>query len=198
MIKKILIPLFLSFVLVSAAPLKIGEKTPDFELKNALGETVSLSDYQGKIVVLESVNYNCPFVKKFYRPGKMQAWQKEYAEKGVVWLSVSSSAPNKSGYYEGKKLLKVIEQNNTDPSLYLVDASGTVGRTYGAKTTPHFFIVNPQQELIYQGAIDSIRSTSSKDIDKAENYVKLALNSALSGQPVATTETKAYGCGVKY
>ena len=198
MIKKLLLPLLLSFTILSAAPLKIGDKAPDFALKNALGETVSLSDYQGKIVVFESVNYNCPFVKKFYGSGKMQAWQKEYAEKGVIWLSVASSAPNKSGYYEGKELLKVIEQNNANPSLYLVDASGKVGRAYGAKATPHFFILNPQQKLIYQGAIDSIRSTSSKDINKAKNYVKLALNSALSGQTVATPETKAYGCRVKY
>ncbi|MCF7807067.1 MAG: thioredoxin family protein [Candidatus Marinimicrobia bacterium] len=177
---------------------EVGKPAPDFTLQDPMGITVSLNDFKGKHVVLEWVNYDCPFVKKHYNSGNMQMLQAKYTEQGVVWLTINSSAPGKQGNYSTKEILQRSREHNTAFSAYLRDESGKVGRAYGAKTTPHMFVVDPQGMVIYAGGIDDIRSTNVKDIDKATNYVAAALDAALAGKAVATSTSKPYGCSVKY
>jgi hypothetical protein len=128
----------------------------------------------------------------------MQSLQKEYTAKGVVWLSIISSAPGKQGYCTGPQAEASTKDQKAFPTAVLLDPSGEVGQLYGAKTTPHMFVINPEGKLIYMGAIDSIRSANSSDCAKAENYVRQTLDAALAGKPVPTPETKSYGCSVKY
>jgi peroxiredoxin len=180
------------------AAVKVGEPAPDFTAKDTNEKQWSLSDYKGKFIVLEWINHDCPFVRKHYGSGHMQKLQKEYTEKGVVWLSVSSSAPGKQGHYPAQEANQLTKEKGARPTAVLLDFEGNVGRLYGAKTTPHIFIIDPQGSLIYQGAIDNIPSTDIADIEKADNYVALALDSALAGKPFATSSTKSYGCSVKY
>jgi hypothetical protein len=180
------------------ADVATGEQAPDFTLTDTQGQSHSLSDYQGKYVVLEWVNHECPFVVKHYDSGHMQILQKEYTQKGVVWLSVNSSAPAKQGYYPPEQVDQLTLEKNAQPTAFLLDPEGAVGQLYGAKTTPHMFVVAPDGTLIYQGAIDDIPSTDINDIAKARNYVQLALNAAMAGKPVEVPATKSYGCSVKY
>lgn len=182
----------------ASAEIVINEKAPDFTLTDSRGEVRSLSDYAGQFVVLEWTNYDCPFVRKFYDAGAMQQLQAEYTAEGVVWLSVNSSAPGKQGNYPVEAWNRMIEEKGVAASAVLIDESGDVGRLYGAKTTPHMYIVNPEGSLIYQGAIDSIPSTDSGDIPRATNYVQLALGEAMAGSKVSTPSAKPYGCSVKY
>lgn len=175
-----------------------GSTAPDFTLTDSNGESHSLSDYKGKYVVLEWINHDCPFVKKHYESGNMQSLQKEFGEKGVVWFSVASSAPGKQGHYDGETWNELTSEKGAEPKAVLLDPSGKVGKLYGAKTTPHMYVVNPEGTLIYQGAIDSKPSANPKDVQSAENYVSSALNTALSGNEVSVDSTKAYGCSVKY
>jgi peroxiredoxin len=175
-----------------------GETAPDFTLKDSKGNSKKLSSYSGKFVVLEWMNPECPFVKKHYSIGNMQSLQKEYTTKGVVWLSIISSAPGKQGYCTGPQAEANTKDQKASPTAVLLDPSGEVGQMYGAKTTPHMFVINPEGKLIYMGAIDSIRSANSSDCAKAENYIRQTLDAALAGKPVPTPETKSYGCSVKY
>lgn len=177
---------------------KVGDAAPDFALTDATGMPWTLSDFKGKYVVLEWTNFGCPFVKKFYSNGDMQALQAKYTDKEVVWLSICSSAPGKQGHCTAEEVGKLVADQKVAGSAYLTDEDGKVGKLYGAKTTPHIFIIDPDQTLIYQGAIDSIRSTDSADIAKAENYVSKTLDTAMAGGPVDPASTKSYGCGVKY
>ncbi len=176
----------------------VGAPAPAFTLPDAAGKTHSLSEFRGKYVVLEWVNFGCPFVRKHYDSGNMQGLQKEYREKGVVWLSVCSSAPGKQGYFEGKELTERIAEEKSHATAYLVDKEGTVGQEYGAKTTPHMFIISPEGTLIYEGGIDDKPSTDREDIKTAVNYVREALNAAMNGRPVKVTTSRSYGCSVKY
>jgi len=175
-----------------------GETAPDFTLKDSKGSSQKLSSYSGKFVVLEWLNPECPFVKKHYSIGNMQSLQKEYTAKGVVWLSIISSAPGKQGYCTGPQAEANTKDHKAFPTAVLLDPSGEVGQLYGAKTTPHMFVINPEGKLIYMGAIDSIRSANSSDCAKADNYVRQTLDAALAGKPVPNPETKSYGCSVKY
>ena len=175
-----------------------GESAPDFTLKDSKGNTQKLSSFAGKFVVLEWLNPECPFVKKHYSTGNMQSLQKEYTAKGVVWLSIISSAPGKQGYCTGPQAEANTKDQKAFPTAVLLDPSGNVGQLYGAKTTPHMFIISPEGKVIYLGAIDSIRSADSSDCAKAVNYVRQTLDAALAGKPVPTAETKSYGCSVKY
>lgn len=183
---------------------KKEEKAPElprakpFTLTDTHGNKHSLADFRGKYVVLEWVNHGCPFVVKFYRPGKMQEFQAKAAEMGVVWLKICSSAPGKQGYMSAEDWNKKNEELKTKAKATLLDADGKVGRLYGATHTPHMFVINPEGYLIYQGAIDSIRSTRSEDIERATNYVFSALENAKAGRPVDPARTRAYGCTVKY
>jgi len=177
---------------------EIGRSAPDFTLTSSTGNTHSLSDFAGKYVVLEWVNYDCPFVKKHYGSGNMQNLQAAYTEKDVVWLSICSSAPGKQGYSEGQALNKRINQEKSRATAYLVDSDGKVGRMYGAKTTPHMYVINPEGRLVYAGAIDSKPSTNQADIPGATNYVMTALDAAMVGKTIQTSTTESYGCSVKY
>ena len=178
--------------------IKIGKKAPQFTLKDVNGVVHNLKDYRGKYVVLEWTNFDCPFVKKHYNSGNMQMLQKKYTDQDVVWLSINSSASGKQGNFSPDEILKRATDHSAAFSAYLIDADGKVGKWYGAKTTPHMFIVDPKGKIAYAGAIDDIKSTNVKDIAKASNYVATALDAALAGRPIETTMTKPYGCSVKY
>ena len=175
-----------------------GDTAPEFSLKDSKENLQKLSTYAGKFVVLEWMNPECPFVKKHYSGGNMQKLQKEYTAKGVVWLSIISSAPGKQGYCTGPQAEANRKDQKASPTAVLLDPSGEVGQKYGAKTTPHIFIINPEGKVIYAGAIDSIRSTNSADCSKADNYVRETLDAALAGKSVPHPSTPPYGCGVKY
>ena len=190
-----------SFVLLTqAAPagVKVDELAPDFNLVDSNGKQQSLSEYRGKYVVLEWVNYDCPFVHKHYSSGNMQKLQNSYRAKDVVWLSICSSAPGKQGHFESEDLKERMAEEKAAPTAYLIDSDGKVGKMYDAKTTPHMFVINPKGILIYAGGIDDTPSTDVNDIPKAKNYVQAALDEALAGKSVSTKGSRSYGCSVKY
>ena len=176
----------------------VGQPAPDFTLKDATGKTVRLSDFKGKHVVLEWTNPGCPFVRKHYDNGNMPATQKDATSKGVVWLAINSTEKASSDYLEPAKLVAWKAERKSAPSAILMDEEGTVGKSYGARTTPHMYIVNPQGQLVYAGGIDSIPSARPADIEKATNYVKVGLSEALAGKPISAATTQPYGCSIKY
>jgi peroxiredoxin len=181
-----------------AGPPAVDTPAPAFTLRDIDGKEHSLAGYKGKFVVLEWVNYDCPFVHKHYGSGNMQSLQKAFRDKGVIWLSICSSAPGKQGYFEAQELRDRIQSEEAHPTAYLIDAEGTVGRLYDAKTTPTMFVIDPEGKIVYEGAIDSKPSTDRDDIAGATNYVRAALDAALDGKPITTRTTKSYGCSVKY
>jgi peroxiredoxin len=181
-----------------AGPAMPGKPAPEFTLTDTTGTAHSLSDFEGKYVVLEWTNYDCPFVRKHYGSGNMQKLQKEYTGKGAVWLSICSSAPGKQGHYAPEQWGKLIADREAKPTAVLLDADGKVGRAYGAKTTPHVFVIGPDGVVLYAGAIDSVRSANPADIADAENYVRSALDAVMADKPVSTPSTAPYGCSVKY
>ena len=175
----------------------VGQAAPDFTALDALGKSHKLSDFKGKHVVLEWTNPGCPFVVKHYG-GNMQALQAEFTTKGVVWLSINSTAANASDYLAPAKLNAWKTEKKAASTAMLMDESGKIGQQYGAKTTPHMYIINPQGVLVYAGAIDSVPSARVDDIKTATNYVRQGLNEALGGKAISTSSTRAYGCSVKY
>ena len=189
---------FLALCLPALAQVEPGEPAPEFSLKDSQDDFKKLSAYAGKFVVLEWMNHDCPFVKKQYSSGNMQKLQKEYTAKGVIWLSIISSAPGKQGHCTGPQAEANRKDMGASPTAVLLDPSGDVGQKYGAKTTPDIFIINPAGNIIYAGAIDSIPSANPSDCAKATNYVRETLDAALAGKPVPTPQTKSYGCSVKY
>lgn len=194
------IALLLSLVAIStAAPVAApGKAAPAFSLPDVDGKTVSLSDFAGRTVVLEWINFDCPFVRKHYASGNMQALQKEALGKDVVWLSIASSAKGKQGFFEGEALRKRIADEKWAGSAYLVDVDGKVGKAWGARTTPHMFVVAPDGKVVYAGAIDDKASTDAADIAGSKNHVRSALEALAAGKPVAPAATSPYGCSVKY
>ena len=176
----------------------VGEPAPDFSAPDASGATRSLAEFKGRFVVLEWFNPECPFVRKHYGSGNMQGLQAAAAERGVAWLTVVSSAPGKQGYLTPAQAGAVIEELGTKQEALLLDPDGTVGRRYGAKTTPHLFLIGPEGRLLYAGAIDDRPSVDPDDIPGATNYLQQALDEALAGEPVSVPQTKPYGCSVKY
>ncbi len=184
--------------LFAADKAKIDEPAPDFTLKDSNGKEHSLSDFQGKYVVLEWINFGCPFVKKHYNSNNMQSLQKKYTDQDVVWLSICSSAEGKQGYFESDELNGKLKEKGAAMTAYLIDESGEVGHMYNAKTTPHMYIVNPEGILVYAGGIDDKPSTDTDDIEGAVNYVSTALDALLAGETVEHKVTKPYGCSVKY
>lgn len=186
-------------VVAQATSAEIGEPAPDFSLTDIDGRQHTLSEYRGKTVVLEWVNPLCPFVVKNYeRSGNIPKLQQAAMADGVVWLIINSGHPGAEGDYSPEEAKAWLSKNNSTPSAYLRDQDGTVGRLYGAKTTPHMYVITPEGTLVYNGAIDSIRSANPADIAKAENYVKSALAAVSKGEAVATPVTRPYGCSVKY
>ncbi len=182
------------------AGIETGKPAPDFSLSDEQGKTVKLSDFKGKTVVLEWLNEGCPFVQKHYHDsGNLPALQKKYTDKKVVWLSIVSSAEGKQGYWAtGEEARAFKAQQKAAMTHILKDADGAVGRAYGAKTTPHMFIIDAKGVLAYQGAIDDKASTKARDIPKAKNWVAQALDEILAKKPVSVSDTKPYGCSVKY
>ncbi|WP_311223667.1 MULTISPECIES: redoxin domain-containing protein [unclassified Acidovorax] len=176
----------------------VGQPAPDFSARDATGKTVRLSDFRGKTVVLEWTNPGCPFVRKHYDSGNIPATQKSAVDQGVVWLSVNSTEKAASDYLEGPRLTGWLKERKAVPTAVLMDEEGAVGHTYGARTTPHLYIVNAQGSLVYAGGIDSIASARPADIDKATNYVKAALADVAAGKPIAAATTQPYGCSIKY
>ncbi|WP_239692477.1 thioredoxin family protein [Microbulbifer mangrovi] len=176
-----------------------GEKAPDFTEVDAAGETRSLEDYKGEWLVLEWFNKDCPYVRKHYGSGNMQALQKKYTDADINWLTVISSAKGKQGYLEPAQAQEVAASHKLNASApFLLDTDGSMGRAYGAKTTPHMFIINPKGEVVYAGAIDDNDSANPAVIPDSNNYVAAALDASLAGNAVATASSRAYGCSVKY
>jgi len=184
-----------------AAP-RLGEPAPAFTAADTRGAPHSLERYRGRWVVLEWVNHSCPYTKKHYRsvdgrPGNTQAMQRDYARR-VVWLSVVSSAPGKQGFTTAEEADELTREKGAAPAALIRDTAGTLGRLYGARTTPQYAIIDPQGVLRYAGAIDSNASSNVKDIATSTNYVRAALDAGLAGNPIAVGQTQPYGCDVKY
>ncbi|MBN1542009.1 thioredoxin family protein [candidate division KSB1 bacterium] len=177
---------------------RIGEAAPNFALVDSEGKTISLTDYSEKIIVLEWVNFGCPFVRKFYDSGTMQTLQKKAVKKDVVWLTINSSATGKQGYYSPEELPAQLEKEKGNYTAYLLDSDGQVGRLYGAKTTPHIYVIDQNSILVYAGAIDDQPSTKKETLENATNYVTHALDALLKGTEIETPSTQPYGCSVKY
>jgi peroxiredoxin len=175
----------------------VGQPAPAFSVTDLSGKPVNLADYKGKTVVLEWHNFGCPFVQKHYRSGNMQALQKKYSS-DVVWLAVNSTHKSASDYTEPAKLTKELKDFGAAPANYLMDEPGKMGVAYGAKTTPHMYIIDPSGKVVYNGAIDDKRSTNVEDVKIAKNYVVAALDELKAGKPVSTPSTSPYGCTVKY
>ena len=175
-----------------------GQRAPDFSLPDVNGKPVRLSDLRGKFVVLEWTNPGCPFVRKHYDSGNMGATQKAARDQGVVWLSINSTEKVSTDYMEPAMLAAWLKERHNLASAVLMDEDGTVGRSYNAMTTPHMYIVDPQGVLVYAGGIDSIPSARVADIEKATNYVKVALADMAAQRPIGQPVTKPYGCSIKY
>jgi len=174
-----------------------GGPAPAFTLTDLDGKAVNLADYKGKTVVLEWNNFDCPFVQKHYKSGNMQALQKKYAN-DVVWLTVSSTSKSASDYFEPAKISHKLGEFKAAPARYLMDEPGTVGMSYGARTTPHMYIIDPSGKVVYNGAIDDKRSANVEDVKGAKNYVAAALDEMKAGKPVTVASTTPYGCNVHY
>jgi peroxiredoxin len=187
--------------LLLALPLfagRVGEAAPDFVGTDSSGKTHKLSDYRGKVVVLEWHNQGCPYTKKHYESGNMQKLQKEGTAKGVIWLTVISSAPGEQGYVTAAQENEYMKKMNSTPTAALLDPTGVIGHLYGAKTTPHMYVISPKGVLVYEGAIDDKPTSDPADIAGATNWVRAALKDATAGKQVSTPVTRPYGCSVKY
>jgi len=195
---RITIVLAALLALSTAWAARVGEPAPDFTATDTNGQVHKLSQYAGKYVVLEWHNRGCPYTQKHYDTGNMQRLQREWTARGVIWLTVISSAPGKQGYVTAADENAFLKQVNAAPTAVLLDPTGDLGHLYDSKTTPHMFIINPQGTLIYNGAIDDRPTTDHADINGAKNYVSLALTEALAGKPVSDPTTRPYGCSVKY
>jgi peroxiredoxin len=195
---KITFALFAALTLASAAlAVETGKPAPDFTGTDINGKTVKLSDYKGKIVVIESYNSDCPFCNNQYKTGAMQELQSDLASKGVVWLLVNSVNPNNSSHRTPDQAKQEIADKKIVATAWLDDSSGTVGHLYGMKTTPHMFVVDKTGTLVYDGAIDN-KPDPMHDPRTARNYVREAMDALIAGKPVPVAQTKPYGCGVKY
>lgn len=176
----------------------VGAAAPDFELKDATGKRVRLADFKGRHVVLEWTNPGCPFVMKHYGSQNMQGLQKEYTAKNVVWLSISSTAKSHPDYLEPAALNARYKEWGSAPSAMLMDDTGSVGKAYAARTTPHMFVIAPDGRLVYAGGIDDRRSANPADVKDAKNHVRAALGESMAGKAISTSTATPYGCSVKY
>lgn len=170
----------------------------NFTLPSVDGKEYSLSQYKGKIIVLEWTSLDCPCAGKQYTSNNMQKLQEKYRKQDVVWFTICSSAPGNPGYLSIAETQKRLLSLEAKPTAYLIDESGTVGHLYGAKTTPHMFVLNQEGLVVYNGAIDNVKNLADEDVTKADNYVAQALDALLAGQPIVVKRTISYGCAVKY
>ncbi len=191
-------------LLVAAVPMassqgpEIGQPAPDFTLPDTRGESHTLSAYQGQWVVLEWLNYGCPYVQKHYRTGNIPSQQARWRERGVVWLNIVSSAPGKQGYYEPAEMNEKSAEWGNNADAVLLDPEGDVGRAYGARTTPHMFVIDPDGSLVYMGGIDDVPTSRDEDLERATQLVDQALTRAMAGEAVSQPTSRPYGCSVKY
>ncbi len=176
----------------------VGAAAPTFSLTSSTGPTISLAEQRGKVVVLEWTNHDCPYVRKHYDTGTMQALQKEATGQGIVWLTVISSAPGTQGHVSAGQANELTKTRKAAPTAVLFDPTGTVGKAYGATNTPHMYVVTKDGVLVYAGAIDDKPTTRRQDVESAQSYVRPALAAVAAGQPVKTPITRAYGCTIKY
>ncbi len=186
------------FTATAAASPVVGEAAPAFSGKNTKGQTVELSSFAGKTVVLEWTNNGCPYVRKHYGSGNMQKTQEAAAADGVVWLTIISSAEGKQGYVTPAEADALTAERGAKPADVILDTDQTIARAYEARTTPHMFIIDPAGTLVYAGAIDDTPTADPKDLATAKNLVLAALDDLKNGRPVATPESEPYGCSVKY
>ena len=184
-----------SMALASAT---VGQPAPHFSATDTSGKTVSLADFKGKHVVLEWVNPGCPYVVKHYGAANMQGTQKEATAKGVVWLALNSTSADHGDYKPPAAMAQWMQSQKAAATATLMDADGKVGRAFGARTTPHLYIIDPKGVLVYAGGIDNKATANPADIATATNHVKVALNEALAGKPISQATTRPYGCSVKY
>ena len=182
----------------AATAARINAPAPEFSATDSYGKTRKLSAYKGKIVVLEWTNNGCPFVGKHYGSGNMQSLQKKYTGQGVVWLTIVSSAPGTQGYVNAEDANRDTERRGAAPTAVLLDPAGVLGHLYGAQATPHMYVISPDGQLVYMGAIDDVPSADPSDIPTSKNYVAAAIEEVKAGQRVTVPATKAYGCSVKY
>lgn len=193
---------FLSLIIAATFSLgalaAVGQPAPDFTGTDSKGNTHTLSNYKGKVVVLEWTNPECPFVVKHYKSGNMQSLQDKYTKQDVVWLAINSGAEGKQGNLTPAEAEKIIADKNIKASAYILDGSSNIGKLYGATNTPHMFVIDQAGTVVYEGAIDSIPSADANDVHTADNYVAAALDEVLAGKAVTTAVTKPYGCAVKY
>jgi peroxiredoxin len=180
------------------AAASVGQPAPAFTATDTVGKPVSLADYKGRHVVLEWVNPGCPFVVKHYGAANMQATQKAAVDKGVVWLAINSTASGHGDYRSPAEMAAWMKEQKSAASATLMDTDGKVGRAYGARTTPHMYVIDPQGTLVYAGAIDSKPTANPADVKTATNHVNQALAETLGGKPVTVARTQAYGCSIKY
>jgi peroxiredoxin len=193
-----LLVLAMLFAASAALAIVAGTPAPGFTITDTAGKAVQLGDYKGKYVVLEWVNPECPFVRKHYSSGNMQALQKEWAGRDVVWLAINSTNASHSEFKTPRQMSDWMKSQNATPAATLLDSTSDTGRAYGARTTPHMFVIDPAGKVIYNGAIDDKRSANPADAKTANNYVRAALTEAMSGKPVTVGNTTPYGCSVKY
>ncbi|MBK1633511.1 thioredoxin family protein [Thiohalocapsa halophila] len=181
----------------AAAP-EVGKAAPAFTGTDTTGKTWALAELRGTPVILEWTNHDCPYVVKHYESGNMQALQQEATEAGYTWLSVISSAPGKQGHVSAEQADGLTASRNAAPTAVLLDPKGDIGKAYGARTTPHMFIIDAQGTLVYMGGIDDKPTTNVADVEGAENYVRLAMADLAAGESVGKAVTRPYGCSVKY
>ncbi len=182
----------------ASAALGLGQTAPDMALTDVQGKPVRLSDYRGRHVVLEWNNPGCPFVRKHYGSGQMQALQAEARGQGVVWLTVNSTADGSADFMTPQQMARWQAEQKAAPTATVMDESGELGRAMGARSALHMYILNPRGELIYAGAIDSVPSTKVEDLQTATNYVRQGLKEALAGQPLSVATSRPYGCPITY
>jgi peroxiredoxin len=183
---------------VAVASAKVSAPAPSFTLASSAGGSVALGDQRGKLVILEWTNHDCPYVRKHYDTGNMQALQKEATEQGIAWLTIISSAPGTQGHVSASEANELTSSRRAVPTAVLFDPTGTIGKTYGATNTPHMYVIDKTGVLVYMGAIDDQPSTRKSSVQGANNYVRAALQAVAGGQPVKTPFTRAYGCTIKY
>lgn len=180
------------------AQVQPGKPAPDFAVQDSAGKTIKLSDFKGKTVVLEWTNQDCPYVRKHYGGNNMQTLQKEATDKGVVWLTISSSAPGQQGHVTGLEADELTKTRKASPTAFLLDPEGKVGHMYDARTTPHMYVVDKAGVLAYMGAMDDKPTSNLADLKTARPYLKEAVDAVLAGEPVKVASTRAYGCSIKY
>jgi peroxiredoxin len=197
--KRLFVPLLLSLAAGAAfAAATVGQPAPAFTALDTAGKPVSLADFKGRHVVLEWTNPGCPFVVKHYGSANMQATQKAATAQGVVWLTINSTAEEAGDYKAPAELAKWMQEQKAAPTATLMDADGKVGRAYGARTTPHMYVIDPAGKLVYAGAIDNRPTANPAHVKDATNHVNVALAESLAGKPVSVASTQPYGCSVKY